>query len=948
MSSEFVNLNFLKLDPENNSKLVEDLELEHLDLISIINPFETASIDGMLLKSFKSNLHIPSYQDLLKCDIDQAKSLSKLINSDKRDVTENINRLLSIDFREQFIFNKSNLVIICNILIHIFSELKKYKISAYAEFEAKIQAIDYSKYNLEKLYLKNDYVEKRRKSTRSGRGNRLNTALYSKFTIKELDQDWTEIDDNIIYENKYYGIKKGIPYIDNIIDNYIFSSVLTKDFNYDEEESFKRLLNKKSFDFNKNNKEEGELPIELLILLSKLKDIKALVFQIHNADEQFIKLATFILINIKWLFNKIEEIKFDLNDSELQKRLFTEFNLRASDLYEEYNVPKKFSYFSGNHISRKSNFWETEGDIIFEKVSFKTNNNNIYNFQYDLRNNTYDNTLCNIYNEYGFITNFKYIRPIIYTMKNIEKLDEFINSQSETNKDDNLLALGHNNSISFNKNERKISTNLSNFNIPRNSASNIQINLKNNNNNEKTTTDVIKDYVKNNEKYFQLISLYCYFLPNISNLKKLSLFFDFSYSLEIQFLFSLSNSIYDRFHFLIFTNNISTLTEANFSFNCLDSNSFENILGIIKKNKNLTSLKMSLFSPDVYYSEINLFYLWSEKKLSLNKLFKEQKELLIKTNGDLERNLTYFILHNNKIIDNFTTNFRNFFNLLKFESLNTLEEIILRLDIPLSILTSEKYKNILCKFIINLLIALTVQKNKLKIFKIIAPELPFDAMKMPIIQQFFKEISNEEEKKENKENKDNTMEQKNEQSKIEGNIKDKIKSLENSVNKAQTTKEKKTNTDLSISRSKKLKSGELNAPLYPTNTISMNYELSKKFKSRANKNTSQENISKNITLEELILNFKFYNLPEIFNIIDINNPSNLRKINIGPLDQITFISFIDSYTKNSQKLKNLSSLKITLCSSVIFYSDIDKYILDFINIDTPILEEKFIFNKDKV
>ena len=937
MASDFLTLNFLKLDPENSSKLVEDMDLEHLDLISSITPFETANIDGMLLRSFKSYLHIPSYQDLLKCDIDQAKILSKLIGSDKRDLNENINRLLSIDFRKIFIFNKLNLINICNILIHIFGELKKYKISTFPELEAKIQGIDFSKYNFEKTYLKNEYIENRQKSPHIPRENRLNSVFLSKLTIKELDEDWTEIDDNINYENKYYGKKNGISYIDNKYENYIYSSFLTKDYNYDEEQMYKKLLNKKCFDFNKNNKDDSELPLELILLLYKLKDIKTLIFQIRNADELFIKLATFILINMKWLFNQIEEIKFDINDSELQNRLYLVFNKRVLELYEDYHKPKHFSYYIGNHISRKNNFWVPEGDIIFEKVSFNKNNNPIYNNQPDIRYNTYDNTLCNIYNEYGFITNFKYIRPFAYTMKSIDKLYSFIKNQSMTNGDDNKL-------------EKRPSININNN--MKNSIPNAQMNQKNININERTTTDVIKDYMKNNSNYFQLIALYCYFLANISNLKKLSLYFDFSYSLEIQFLFSLSNAIYDHFNFLIFANNINTLTEANFSFNCLDSNSFENILGIIKKNKNLTSLKMSLFSPDIYYSECNLFYMWSEKKLSLNRLFKEQKELLIKTNVDLERNLIYFILHNNKIINNFTTNFRNFFNLLKFEKMDILEEIILRMDIPIPILSSEKYKNIIVKFIINLLITLTIQKNKIKTFKIIAPELPFDARKMPLIHQFFKEIGNEEEhkekdkeKKDEQENKKNVEEKKNQIIKGDGSIKDKIKVLENSY-KASTFNDKNFNKDQNILRAKKLNTNQINDSLY-TGQV-MNYELNKKFKSKTKKNLSLENISKNTTLEDITLNLKFYNLPEIYNIIDINNHTNIRKINLGFLDQITFTSFIDNYKKNSQNLKSLTSLKISLCSSVISYSNIDKYIIEYINIDTPVLEEKYLFSNLKI
>lgn len=907
MNSEDSNINFLKLNTENNAVLIEDLDLEQLDLKSSISPYETANIDGMLLKSFKSVLHIPTYQDLLKVDIEQAKFLSKLINADKNNIINLINRLLSIDFRGRFIFSQKNLNIICNILIFILGELKKYKISTYVELENKIRAIDFSKYDFNKSYLKEEYVKKRSQSVRN-RDARINTAILSRLSVKELDEDWTEIDDtNINYENKNYGIKKGIPYIDIIYENYIYSSLLTKDYNYDEEQTFNKLLTYKCFQFQKPNKDEADLPIELMILLYKLKDVKTLIFQIKNASDQFIKMSLFILMNIKWLFlYPIEEIKFDLNDDELQKKLYIEFNKRASELYEDHGLPKLYTYFSG-HSSRKYNFWSPEGDIIFEKVSFNKLNNYIFSHQSDLEYNTFDETLCNIYNEFGFITNFKYIRPIIYTIQSIDKKNEFLNEQGLNREEDESLDYYHNNSVIFTRNEKKFNHNNPSINNMRNSNSNVLFKSQKENANEKTTTDVIKDFVKNNTNSFQLMSLFFYFLTDFRNLKKFSIYFDFSHSLEIQYMFSLSNAIYDRFHFLIFANNINTLTEASFSFNSLDSNAFENILGIIKKNKNLTSLKMSLFSQEIIYNENNLLYLWSEKKLGLNKLFKEQKEFLIKTNGDMERNLAYFILHHNKILENFTTNIKNLFNLLQFESLKTLEEIIFRFDIPLQILMSEKYKYILVKFILNLFIALSLQPNKVKTFKILAPELPFDANQIPLIQQLFHELKEEEEhieptpdKKINKNSK----------------IQEKINMLQNAINK-------------------KTMSSESNSSL-----------IRASFKN--NHNTNGNSVNENNTLEDLTLNLKFYNLPEIFNIIYINNLEKLKKINLGFLDEITFISFMNGYKNNSENMKGLSSLKISLCPSVISYQNIEQYILQYINIDPPNLEEKYLFSNLKI
>ena len=906
MTSDNLNINFLKLNTENNTNLIEDLDLEKLDLLSSISPYETDNIDGMLLKSFKSVLHIPTYQDLLKINIEQAKSLSKIINADKNNIISIINRLLSIDFRGKFIFSQKNLKIICNILIYVFGELKKYKISTFIELENKIKYLDFSKYKFEQIYLKEEYLKKRYKSFKIKRDKRINTAMLSKLSVRELDEDWTEIDDNNInYENKNYGEQRGIPYIDNIYENYVYSSLLTKDYNYDEEQIYNKLLTNGCFQFKKQSKEETELPIELIILLYKLKDVKTLIFQIKNANDYFIKMSLFILMNVKWLFPEIDEITLDLNDEELQKKLYIEFNKRASEIYKDYDIPKLYSYFSG-HSSRRYNFWIPEGDIVFEKVSFNKINNYIFSHQFDLEYNTYDNTLCNIYNEFGFLTNFKFVRPIMYTAHSINKKNEFLKQQDLNLEDEDVLSFDHTNSISFAKNEKRLNNSNFSLNNMRNSNPHIIINQKKENPNEKTTTDVIKDFVKTNTNSFILMSLFFYFLPSFQNLKKFDIYFDFSHSLEIQYMFSLSNVIYDRFHFLIFANNINTLSEASFSFNSLDDNAFENILGIIKKNKNLLSLKMSLFSQEIIYNENNLLYLWSEKRLSLNKLFKEQNEFLLKTNCDMERNLVYFLLHHNKILENFTTNIKNLFNLLKFESLKTLEEIILRFDIPLQLLMSEKYINILVKFILNLFIALSLQHNKIKIFKILAPELSFDAKRMPLIQHLFQELKEEEEQIE-------------------------IKS-EKKVNKNSKIKEKKNILQNSIN--KKILNSEFNS----SNNSSL----------RNNHNTLENGIDKNNTLEDITLNLKFYNLPQIFNIILINNLENLKKINLGFLDQITFKSFMNDYKNHSENLKSLISLKIGLCPSVISYLNLDKYILEFINIDSPNIEEKYLFSNLKI
>ena len=102
-------------------------------------------------------------------------------------------------------------------------------------------------------------------------------------------------------------------------------------------------------------------------------------------------------------------------------------------------------------------------------------------------------------------------------------------------------------------------------------------------------------------------------------------------------------------------------------------------------------------------------------------------------------------------------------------------------------------------------------------------------------------------------------------------------------------------------------------------------------------------LNKNCSLQNLVLQLKIYELPEIFNLCLMNNLTGLKTINIGTLDEISFIGFMEGYKKNHNKLINLTSLKIGLDISITYFSSIEKYLLEFININSPKIEEKFLF-----
>ena len=253
---------------------------------------------------------------------------------------------------------------------------------------------------------------------------------------------------------------------------------------------------------------------------------------------------------------------------------------------------------------------------------------------------------------------------------------------------------------------------------------------------------------------------------------------------------------------------------------------------------------------------------------------------------------------------------------------------------------------------------LTFQQNKTHTFKILAPNLELNCNQMPYVRSFFREISLSDD--ENKYDEINKIEKEKANDKNIIGLSEMDESLED--------KEKNEKDELT----KTLSESDLFSQIpqekvddYDINKNMENYDSSKRYKSMMQKskeekaairsksvhsnkikncNTKSRNLNPNDSLENLVLQMKIYDLPEIFNICLMNNLSGLKSINIGNLDEITFIGFMNSYKNNCTKLINLTSLKITLGISIISYASIEKYILEFININSPKIEEKFLFS----
>ena len=984
LEEEF-ELNYIKIDSKNDIRLLEtkEYEKEITTFFKAVNKYENENIDQNI-SSFLKKI-IPENSDILKLNIDYSKQFLKILNADKKKgFNSSINHFLSTDFKDQFIFNKKNLLDVCNILTLSFNEIKKegknYKIINGKDFINAIDHVKVNKYDFFKIFVNSEYLKNREKidQTVSSSSSRGKSTAFSSFSIQVKDDDNYE-EENI---NRYHNEARGVYYVDTNIKNVICSSMLTDDYNYNEEEELKKLLTKECFLYPKNNKsalpETNELPIELILLLDKLKNVKSLIFQIQNVDEFFIRLSIFVLINVKWLFvSGINEIKFDLGNDEIQKGLIEKYSQRATELYHSYQKIKNLNYCEGSYQARTINCWEPEGDIFFEKDNQINDNITKKDYSYNMQSNedasTFDNYLSNIYNEFGNLTKLKYIRPFEYIIKNKdnqkrEDSDEFSNmiiDDQKVDKDKDNISVSS--SATFNSKKTGHNHPLTpTQTISSNNISNTHVNRKNQTRN--LIGEVISKYTSN----LDMILVYSHFFTtNLKSIKKLGLYFQSPFSYEIC-LKQKASSI-EQSHFLILANKIESLKEINFSFNALDDKSFIKLLVIIFKNEHLSSLRLSFFTPDINYYCDSLFSILYSKKTGVGKCFQEQKEYEILNNQDKVKSMENFIL-NEKLLDSFSVNLSNFCNILKLKNLNNLEELIMRFDMPLPLLDNQKYIILMIKFIINVIIMITFQKNKINTLKLIAPYLEVNGTNLPYIKQFFREITLTDEtddlmdnenfiKKANTTKVMGTKELKEKEKEKEIEKKSKVykgkkyisqKSVKLDILDNVTRQPTESIIEENIENEKIEEESNENFGFKRFNSVMPKNSLEQAIKQEESINIEELLIKKrsalniNSSLENLTMQFKIYDLPEIFNICLMNNLSGLKSINLGSFDEMTFIGFMNYYRKYSNNLINLTSLKISLGISVISYLNLEKYIIEYININTPRLEEKLLFSDLKI
>ena len=107
-----------------------------------VREFEGENIKKTLHLFIRKN--IPESNDFIKLNLEYSKHFIKIINSDKKKcLNSSINQILSIDFKDKFIFNKADVQNITMILAFYFNELKKFKINTLKELKNAISQIKF-------------------------------------------------------------------------------------------------------------------------------------------------------------------------------------------------------------------------------------------------------------------------------------------------------------------------------------------------------------------------------------------------------------------------------------------------------------------------------------------------------------------------------------------------------------------------------------------------------------------------------------------------------------------------------------------------------------------------------------------------------------------------------------------------------------------------------------
>ncbi len=361
------DLNYLRIDGKNELKFIsnENNTKELLVLYTSLVSIEDSNI-GNGINRYINNLFPNKGKDKIIQSNTICEKYKEKFNNILNYLDDSVNRILSFNSTNLFIFNEKNITDLNNMLIYIFDlikEYKIYKISNYEDLKSKIAIINNQKINVINSFFKDNKSFKTFVSNNS-------------LKIKKSTNSKTLIDLNTFYDS-------------NSNKSTMISNLIPNKYSHEK-------INQKYI-----------LPIELIIILNKLSSINKLNYQICNIDKKTKYQILLILLNKDWIFPNVKEIEFDINANELQKELNEIYEnqlnkkVRFDARIYDFKRNNKISWNAINEISLFNNYNEN----LISRLSFPSNNEEFNDVNIDVNSFSINDDLENSFNYIDIIKN---------------------------------------------------------------------------------------------------------------------------------------------------------------------------------------------------------------------------------------------------------------------------------------------------------------------------------------------------------------------------------------------------------------------------------------------------------------------------------------------------------------------------------------------------------------
>ena len=533
--------------------------------------------------------------------------------------------------------------------------------------------------------------------------------------------------------NQIGGIKT---YINKVVNTNI--NVIVDFYNYCNEKGYDASEMKKSIVFRAIHK-KYKMPPELIFLVNIFHGIDTLEFDIDFdgllLNEEDIDLFSITILNISYIFPKLEHIKINFINNKLQFFLYEKYytkidnilkiadeNIKKNkikNIFSIYNKKWDFEHefnleeYRQNQIGKQNKEKFNENDIIYDKYSIL--------YTHKLKNNMNERL-----NKRATICNSAILKNLNSKTLSLDsgEFELISNEEKEEDEDDDFFK-----NI---KTTRAETIYIKSNKIMENKIKEEKLNKSNN-----------KNIIQQNSLIYDIILMTICGVTRIDTIKKLNILSNDFYNRDL--ILYLKNyfgidvlSIDADFHVLdLLYNKTKNLDLLNIEINSLDILSFDKILGIIYKNQSLNSLKLSFFSSDVSYLIMTLFKAYEE--------LKSYDEITDYVSNEGK----HFSFENfeQKIVDDIALCFNENMNLL-FEiikSKDNLEVLGLNFDLPFILINNMNYKFPIIKIILNILFFIENKeienKSKIKKLTLLSPYTILDNRYENNIFDIFKEIT---------------------------------------------------------------------------------------------------------------------------------------------------------------------------------------------------------------